>query len=468
MCDSLFYFKASSFNKRMCKRILRGYFKVKREMNYERTTNKLLNKNLLQNCTYNPKFFMNTERNNKVLFLAHMSLPYDSAGYATRTHSLLANLPNKLVDSYTRLGYPFDIIKSRKKHQEVHEGLDFFDGVSYGGVDYSKLLNKEKNQITLNRDEYILEYANAILSKIKSEGYGLIHANSDYRNGMAAAISSKISGIPYIYEVRGLWHITKASKNNEYRKSKEFQIYEKLEIQSCQHASKVIALTSGIKSWLINKGIEGSKIEVIPNGINTDHFTVNELNACSSKKLTIGYIGSFVKYEGLPQLIDVAKNLIPKFKNIRFLLVGDGEDYQSIKQLIKTEGLEEFFELPGRVPFEAVEGYYEKIDIFVYPRLPVEVCELVSPLKPFEAMYKKKAIVASDVAAQQEFIIDGYNGRLHKKGDVESISDVIGSLILDENLRKKMGEQAHHWVIKERKWNDLAKQVENIYSQYLK
>lgn len=405
---------------------------------------------------------------NKVLYLVHMSLPYDSAGYATRTHSLLSNLESESYDAYTRLGYPFDINKSLKHYNTIHQVEEnIIEKVNYENVVYNKILDNNNDQRTLNKIQYIRSYADNIVELLKSGSYKVIHASSDYRNGVPAAIASKRTGIPMIYEVRGLWHVTKASKDESFKQTAEFKIADKLELDTCKQANHVIALTLGLKNWLIERGIDESKISVLPNGISFQRFDNNKpVVSRSSTVPTIGYIGSFAKYEGLLQLVDVAKKLSSKGLNFKFLLVGDGEDYQPLKAVIDENNLSHYFELPGRVDFVEVEKYYNMIDICVFPRLPMEVCELVSPLKPFEAMYLKKAIIASDVAAQKEFIVNGHNGLLHCKGNIDSLTEQLESLISNPSLCHQLGDNAHKWVKDNRQWEKIISTLSNIYNKF--
>ncbi|MEK8227737.1 glycosyltransferase [Oerskovia sp. M15] len=119
----------------------------------------------------------------------------------------------------------------------------------------------------------------------------------------------------------------------------------------------------------------------------------------------------------------------------------------------------------GRVPHADVERYYSLVDIAPFPRLPLPVCELVSPLKPFEAMAMGKAVVASDVRALAEIIDDGVNGLLHKKGSVEDLTRVIESLLDNPALVGQLGETSRKWVETERDWASLADKVSSIYEE---
>ena len=121
------------------------------------------------------------------------------------------------------------------------------------------------------------------------------------------------------------------------------------------------------------------------------------------------------------------------------------------------------FIFTGRVPHEEVESYYSLIDIAPFPRLSLPVTEMVSPLKPFEAMAMEKLVIASDVAALEEIVNHEVTGLLFKKDDVNSLTDTLELGITDSRLRNKLGKQAREWVKAERDWPILAKRITDLY-----
>jgi glycosyltransferase involved in cell wall biosynthesis len=121
----------------------------------------------------------------------------------------------------------------------------------------------------------------------------------------------------------------------------------------------------------------------------------------------------------------------------------------------------------GRVPHAEVERYYSVVDIAPFPRRPLAVCEMVSPLKPFEAMAMAKAVVVSSVAALTEIVTDGENGLVHTKGDVASLTAALRRLLDDPDLRERIAQGGLEWVRAERDWTALAGRVDQIYTDVL-
>ncbi|MGP9490379.1 glycosyltransferase family 4 protein [Glutamicibacter sp. AOP5-A2-7] len=405
----------------------------------------------------------------KVFYLLHNSLPHHSAGYATRTHGLLSELNNSewTVDGVTRLGYPYDM-----------PGMAEIDDVSsadrVGRVDYRRLLAgrdvEKKNPLF----DYVQRYSQHLQRLAKSEKPAIIHAASNHWNGLAAVTAANRLGIPSVYEVRGLWEVTRGSRDPEWATGNMYKFMARMEADAAKGATRVFAITRALKDELVNRGVDPNKIEIIPNGVDTNRFQPQARDAELARRLNIqgktviGYVGSILDYEGIELLIESAGNLKSERNDFHVLIVGDGAELEKFRNRVAEESLGDVITFTGRVPHEDVESYYSLIDITPFPRLPLPVCEMVSPLKPFEAMAMGKAVVASNVDALEEIIVPGLNGLLHEKGSQDSLTSQLRLLLEDEELRAKLGSQAREWVVEERDWSKLASIISNTYDDLWK
>src|SRR5699024_2245689 len=177
-----------------------------------------------------------------------------------------------------------------------------------------------------------------------------------------------------------------------------------------------------------------------------------------------GYVGSIVDYEGLGLLVEAAARLSEERSDFVVLIVGDGAEYENLKMQVRLLDIDRFFRFVGRVPHSQVEKYYSIVDITPFPRLSVPVCEMVSPLKPFEAMAMGKAVVASDVAAMREIVTPGMNGYLHEKGSADSLIEQLTRLLDDPAHTRQLGAQARDWVVENRDWSRLSTRIADAYA----
>ena len=401
----------------------------------------------------------------KIVYNIHNSLPETTNGYAIRSHTIAKAIQNENINIsvVTRVGFPLDIdfIARNQDENKVH---------IVDNIEYIRLQKQGFHLEECTLSKYLANYTDMLIKVATKKNATIIHSSSNYMNGLAGVSAANILGIPSIYEVRGFWEITKASREPKFRNSLGYKLQKKLEIQACQEATSVIALSEIVKEELVDRGINKSKIFVVPNAVNTDKLrpiskNIDLLNKLSfSKKFVVGFIGSVVDYEGLSLLVKAAKRLNNTFLDrFRYLIVGDGNDLENLRSLVKQLDLEELFIFVGRVPYEEVEKYYSEIDIFCYPRLDWEVCQIVSPKKPFEAMAYGKPIISSSVRANSYFIEDGVNGLIHKKESVESLVSNIEKLYEDDELRKNISKNAREWVVQNRDSRDTGKLLKIIY-----
>lgn len=403
---------------------------------------------------------------NRVHYLLHNSLPYHSAGYATRTHGLLKELNDAGwdVDGVTRLGYPYDMPgKEDLPDAPPHEVID--------GVDYLRLLTGRQIEKKNPLYNYVGRYSTELSRIAQRDRPAIIHAASNHWNGLTGVTVARKLGIPSIYEIRGLWEITRGSRNPEWAASNMYKYIARMESDAAKGATRVFTITGALRDEMVRRGVEAEKITVLPNGVDTERFTpiprdeelARELGV--QGKTVIGYVGSILDYEGLGLLIDAAATLAAERDDFHVLLVGDGAELESFRDRVREDGLDRVITFTGRVPHEDVERYYSLVDITPFPRLPLPVCEMVSPLKPFEAMAMGKAVVASDVAALAEIVTSGTNGLLHAKGEAGSLTAELRRLLDDPELVGRLGAQAREWVVQNRDWRQISTIVAETYAE---
>lgn len=411
-----------------------------------------------QDLKYQPK-------DSKLLYLLHNSLPLHSAGYATRTQGLLEGLFNQGFSpiGVTRYGYPEDLKLA---------GSDSFTSNNIRYLRISSPDGKGYRQLPL--DIYLKRYAEALFRLTLEEKPSLLHAASNFLNGLAANSVGKELGIPVVYEVRGLWELTRLSREAKYEHSRLYKLYVKKETECCLEADHVLAITESLKNILIERGVPAEQITVISNAVSEipasssqeekDRIR-NELEIESETPI-IGYIGSLLDYEGLDDLILA----LAAIKELRwhFIVVGDGAAKASLENLASTSGLNDRITFTGRVPFSDVSKYYSIIDICPFPRKALPVCEVVSPIKPFEAMAAGKIVLCSDVGALSEIVSDKKTGYLFKKGSVDSLSETLERILsMDSREKQKVSEAAVQWIAENRTWEIQARKIAGIYKKLL-
>ena len=404
------------------------------------------------------------------LYCLHNSLPYSSAGYAMRSHGLLRALQSAGISvvAGTRYGYPWDLPENRRQTPRPDFPLeDVIEDVRYRR---SSTLIAGRGQVPMDR--YIQLSAEEFEAVARDERPSVIHAASNFLVGLAAIAAGRRVGIPVIYEVRGLWEVTHASRHAEWEETEFYQAYVQLEAQAAREADRVIAITHALKDELVRRGVPGDHIEIVPNCVDATRFTPEPRDRALEQELglagkrVVGYIGSFTDYEGLDHLLYALSFLVDEgVDNVHLLLVGDGLSFAKLQALVTELELEEYVTLTGRISFDEVHRYYSLIDIAPFPRKPLAVTEMVSPLKPFEAMAMEKAVLVSSVAALSEIVEDGATGLIFEKGNIDSLAAAIKRMVADPELCTRLGRNAREWVIEHRSWDRAGEKVAGIYRE---
>jgi PEP-CTERM/exosortase A-associated glycosyltransferase len=234
-------------------------------------------------------------------------------------------------------------------------------------------------------------------------------------------------------------------------------------------------ICEGLRSELIGRGIPAAKIDVIPNAVDIADFQVRAGRDDSlARKLglegctVLGFVGSFYAYEGLNLLLDAVPALRRARPELRVLLVGGGPQELTLRQKAATLGLEQVVMFCGRVPHQDVASYYELIDILCYPRLKMRLTDLVTPLKPLEAMAQGRLLVASDVGGHRELIQDGRTGILFPAGDAAALASKVLALLESPHLWAGLRQRGRGFVEDERSWSASVARYQRVYDGVLR
>lgn len=303
----------------------------------------------------------------------------------------------------------------------------------------------------------------------------LLHAHSPVMDGLAALRVGKRLGIPVIYEIRAFWEDAAVGNGTGREGSARYFLTRRLETHAVRSADAVAVICEGLRGDLVARGIDPAKITVSPNGVDLDLFgsppprddaLAVELGLGADDPV-IGFIGSFYDYEGIDDLIAAMPALIAAEPRARLLLVGGGPMEAALKAQAAASPVAAHIFFVGRVPHEQVERYYSLIDILAYPRKKMRLTDLVTPLKPLEAMAQGKLVAASDVGGHRELIEDGVTGSLFAPDDPAAIAAVLAGLLARRTLWGERRRVARAFVEAERNWSSNILRYEPVYQNLL-
>jgi glycosyltransferase involved in cell wall biosynthesis len=394
-----------------------------------------------------------------VLHLVTNALPRTNAGYTVRTHEIAltqraAGLEPHVV---TRLGYP------------LAQGIaDTRPAVSVGGITYHRLLPWLPPRDHVRAVQQAAGLADRLVTTIRPR---VLHAASNHLNAAVALELRRRHGLPVVYEVRGFLEDSWLSRDPSHRDTDDFyRLSRELETRCMRAADRVITLGTTMRDEIVTRGVDPGVVTVVPNAVDEAFLQplpdAGDLRArlgLGSDTAVVGLTSSFYGYEGIDTLIEAAALLHDRGAPVRLLLVGDGPERGALERLAADRGVDAVF--TGRVPMSSVRHYHAVLDVFAVPRRADRVCQLVTPLKPIEAMAGGIPVIASDVKALREIVEPDVSGVLTLPEDPEAWANSLELLIYSPERRRKIGQAAREWVRTERTWRAVTARCLTAYRE---
>lgn len=306
----------------------------------------------------------------------------------------------------------------------------------------------------------------------RAERVDLIHAHSPALNGWPAVRAGRALGLPVVYEVRAFWEDAAADLGRVREGDWRYRATRALETRVLRRADAVTTLCQGTRDEIVGRGIAPAKVTIIPNAVDPAAFGAHRaadpalaarlgLSGCT----VLGFIGSFYHYEGLDLLVAALPAIAAAEPRARLLLVGGGPEEARIAAAIEAAGLGALAVRTGRVPHAEVAAYYDLVDVFVYPRRRMRLTDLVTPLKPIEAMANGRIVVASDVGGHREIVRDGATGFLFAADDPAALAGRLSEVLARRADWPAIAARARRYVEVERSWQASAARYLPVYAR---
>jgi len=308
-----------------------------------------------------------------------------------------------------------------------------------------------------------------VLGLLECQPFDIIHAHSPALCGLGALRAARSKGIPFVYELRAFWEDAAVDQNKTHTRSLRYALSQKLEDYVVRRADAVVGISRFILEELTSRKADPRRLFYVPNGVDSGKFTATPRDESLakelglSKELVIGFIGSLYRWEGVEWLVRAVVELRRRGTACKLLVVGDGEEMSTVRNAVRQLNAENFVILMGRISHDDVQRYYSLMDAMVYPRHSIRLTELITPLKPLEAMALGKAILGSDVGGIRELIETEKTGLLFRADHLDDFCRQAQRLLADAALRRRLGEEAHNLIVREKDWKIIAQRYLTVY-----
>ena len=386
-------------------------------------------------------------------------------GYAQRSRSIIA--------AQAQLGMQPSVVTSSLHESDDPSSSDVsLDGISYfrTHADAGIARYAIRRRWPVAREMSIVRLLRRRIELLlATHKFDVIHAHSPALCGLAAWQAARRHDLPFVYEIRSFWEDSDLNQHKSLPKRLRYQATRSLETFVVSRADAIVGIARSILNDLESRDIPSSKLYHVPNGVDIDRFTPTARDAALASDLgvigvpTLGFLGTLFPWEGVPWLVAAASELHRKGMKFKLLIVGDGAEAPEVRRVIQALGAYPYISFLGRIPNDQVERYYSVMDVLVYPRRSVRITELVTALKPLEAMALGKAVLASSVGGMRELIEPGTTGVLFKPNDTEDFCKQAFRLLQEPELRSGLGSHAREKMLAEKDWKILARRYESVY-----
>jgi len=302
----------------------------------------------------------------------------------------------------------------------------------------------------------------------------ILHAHSPVLNALPALAAGRRFGLPVVYEIRAFWEDAAESHGTSQPAGVRYKATRAVETFALRRADAVTTICEGLRRDIVARGIDSAKVTVIPNAVNAAEFAgagppdpaLQERLGLGGKTV-LGFFGSFYRYEGLHILLRALPELDRQAPEVCVLLAGGGPEEGELKALAVRHGIGERVKFVGRVPHADIGRYYDLVDIFVFPRISIRLTELVTPLKPLEAMAQRRVVLASDVGGHRELIRDGDTGFLFPADDPTALAAKIVAALAQRRNWPAILDRARRFVEAERSWANSVERYRGVYGPLL-
>jgi glycogen synthase len=300
----------------------------------------------------------------------------------------------------------------------------------------------------------------------------ILHAHSPVLNAVPAIRVGRRHRIPVVYEVRAFWEDAAVDHGSTTEGSLRYRATRALETWALRRADAVTCICEGLRADILARGVAEQCVTVIPNAVDIGAFRFCEPADAALRrslgldgKVVLGFVGSFYAYEGLDLLLDALPQMASSATEVRLLLVGGGPQEDSLRRQVQRLGIADRVIFTGRVPHGDVHRYYGLVDVLAYPRRAMRLTDLVTPLKPLEAMAQGRLLVASDVGGHRELIRDGETGILFQAGDARELAGAVHRMLAMKDRWAEIRANGRQFVENERNWTSSVRRYLPVYER---
>jgi L-malate glycosyltransferase len=363
-----------------------------------------------------------------------------------------ANATAYLLKEYEREGgLIVDLVTSAPNEEQVIEVLG--EDIQIHKLDIGKRGNlHHQSQLDLLRYSYkAYQYADGLL---RANDYDVVHAFFGVPCGVLALRLGKKYNVPYIVSLRGA-----DVPGYSERFSLLYNILTPLIVRVWSKAARVVSNSQGLKDLAL-KASPTQDIAIIPNGVDTEMFQPDQTKIPSDEWIITAGATRLTARKGLHLVIEALPQIVTKYPQVVFEIMGDGASESMLRQLAEDRGVTKHVRFIGRKQASETHQYYKRAKVFVLPSANEGMSNAL-----LEALASGLPSIVTDTGGSSELVTHGENGFIIAR-ETKAIEEALLDLLSHEELRLTMGEASRKRALT-LSWGGVAREYRTLYSQAL-
>ena len=319
---------------------------------------------------------------------------------------------------------------------------------------------------------YLFKQINHVVTELHPD---IIHFAIGWYAMMVTRLRSGFTHIPIIWTIHNPppaeHHLTlirndRLNKPFELLYFKAVRIFTRLSLRFDKY-DRIIAVSEAVADKVVKDRVSPDKICIIPNGVDIQYF--RDIKEREAKQPDAQYVvltvGGITEHKGQLNIVKGAPEVLAKFPNTLFLMVGPVRSeyyFTLLEEAIGELGLEQNVKLVGAVSQEDLLSYYQLCDLYLQPSLEEGFC-----ITMMEAMACGKPVIGTPVGEISKLITESRAGILISDSSPAQISRAVIELLANGGARKEFGERARKYVVGSYSWEAVARQTADLYQEML-
>jgi glycosyltransferase involved in cell wall biosynthesis len=289
----------------------------------------------------------------------------------------------------------------------------------------------------------------------------VVAGHPSYLCGLVAVLAARLAGVPVLLDYPDAWTPLAIETAGLRPLGLTARILYALEAFIAGQADRITSITAELADYVRNTMKAEAPITIVGNGGDDGVFVWDTPPAdrasfnIPSDHTVVVYSGRLESWSGAAALVETVKLVVARRQKTTFLIIGDGNAAQTLRQAVRAEELEAHVVFLGYRPFAEMPQLIALADLAIIPFPRTPTTDVCAPIKLYEYMLMKKAIITTELRGIRESVSEEH---VHFISDLEAqtLAGAILELVDDTDRRRDLAHRAYELATARLTWRSIA------------